>query len=926
MNLHGGMHWAYVLGFVPVYVLCGPLWLCVALVVSFSVALARIALVPAPKIEPRRPIEPVFRNNAEWNRAVAELLKPIEQGKSTDLAAVSAAVDRLTKCILDNFVSLWFVNVSQSPRFVELLELELRHVALAVAQRAQAVDLLSFLVFRLLPILNAHYVSFLACDGKLDLAYSVESKLDVARRYKGLNAAVTLSRSKIRVKEKAHFRALVEKALPLMREQSPVLLQLVREILSCTVLTSVYDAVTEGDFCNLMIVKLIGTTLEHRDQVKRLRAALAQHTALVVDPVRLPKSLPPLAGDLNEAKTEMWIAYIGKTTNRQLLRAVELALLRRVSRNEEQAEFASTLAGVLEKQMQHTDALALELLLGSPAQTLAFRGFLAERGAEVLLDFVVAVDDIKAPLEGAGSQISLGFTSTEDIKRIHSDFFGDARLSAFIDDETRKRVQGCDCTKEEQSGARGALFEMQEKVFVKLREHYTLFSNTHRADFESPRKREPSLTEERISPSVMKAVESAFEQIMKPAELETSSLFDADDSDDSADSSMLVASEEKPEAVLVAAPGDLDLAEQVTKLNKEIEALAEQLDIVASLLRKAELINNVAEIGVLRRSRASLEREIKVKELQRLQFTVQEYENSLFGKTSVKIQLYTHDLSALFVLYIIEVQKHAGADCDTVTAGWVVARRYSQFYKLHEHLKARVACVAGIKFPKKAVLNFQKQLVEMRKVALQRYLEALLRLPEVCADPVFRLFLSLEEFSFKRGGLMYDAGDVENLREMQQELLAFERGGTPFVQPIAELLMNVFDLNSSKLWIRGRALLVILQQVLGSAIEKTVKQKVALVRLELRVCFVVEQLTAALFPNGKFREPPPQRLRAEQAATRKEASALFRIFLVESCSRVFGVSNLNRAYVHLFEMFQNDFLNRHLFMEVLDAVSGLLGE
>ena len=50
------------------------------------------------------------------------------------------------------------------------------------------------------------------------------------------------------------------------------------EILACTVLCNVINLLTESDFYNLIIVKLIGDNLRRRDQVKQLRAALEEHT------------------------------------------------------------------------------------------------------------------------------------------------------------------------------------------------------------------------------------------------------------------------------------------------------------------------------------------------------------------------------------------------------------------------------------------------------------------------------------------------------------------------------------------------------------------------------------------------------------------------------------------------------------------------
>jgi sorting nexin-25 len=87
-----------------------------------------------------------------------------------------------------------------------------------------------------------------------------------------------------------------------------------------------------------------------------------------------------------------------------------------------------------------------------------------------------------------------------------------------------------------------------------------------------------------------------------------------------------------------AAPGDLGLAEAIDALTMDIEKLVAQESIVDSLTKKAELTNNAAELRILRKSKASLQREINRKELQRQQYIVQESDNSLYGRATITIQ------------------------------------------------------------------------------------------------------------------------------------------------------------------------------------------------------------------------------------------------------------------------------------------------
>jgi sorting nexin-25 len=98
-------------------------------------------------------------------------------------------------------------------------------------------------------------------------------------------------------------------------------------------------------------------------------------------------------------------------------------------------------------------------------------------------------------------------------------------------------------------------------------------------------------------------------------------------------------SHKDPEAEIhEAAPGDLGLTEAISALTLDIEKLMSQESVVDTLTRKAELTNNTAELRILRKSKASLQREIRRKELQRQQYVVQESDSSLYGRATIQIK------------------------------------------------------------------------------------------------------------------------------------------------------------------------------------------------------------------------------------------------------------------------------------------------
>ncbi|EAQ85115.1 hypothetical protein CHGG_09129 [Chaetomium globosum CBS 148.51] len=175
------------------------------------------------------------------------------------------------------------------------------------------------------------------------------------------------------------------------------------------------------------------------------------------------------------------------------------------------------------------------------------------------------------------------------------------------------------------------------------------------------------------------------------------------------------------DAVHEAAPGDLGLAEAITALTNDIDKLNAQDAVVNSLLRKAELTNNTAELRILRKSKASLQREIRRKELQRQQYVIQESDNSLYGRSTIKIKS-------------IRLDKEEDGQ---------IHRRYSEFLELHQKLRSHYPSVRNLDFPRRrVVMKLQSDFLQKRRVGLEKYLSELLLLPDVCRSRDLRAFLS----------------------------------------------------------------------------------------------------------------------------------------------------------------------------------------
>ncbi|CAX39701.1 structural protein mdm1 homologue, putative [Candida dubliniensis CD36] len=954
-----------------------------------------------------------FTLSKNWTQEITQLQNEqldVKRPIFSDSFLVSESLQGFIDLIIQEFITPWYTQITQSTQVQTDISLELKEVIRNLQNRARSIDFAQLLVSDILPLIQEHFENYLRAEdivksqGKFSKFDSNEYHMAVACQFRRgkLHPAVTTSlvvNEETNFKEKQYLRKKMKTVLELVlsenEKSNDVGLSLVTEILACTVLCNVINLLTESDFYNLIIVKLIGDNLRRRDQVKQLRAALQEHTQ---------KSSKEIS---DNQMSDMTSALLTPDSNLQ--NQLKLKINERKQQREKQ------------------ENLNLKDILTDKTNFQVFKEFMESEGRSKLVEFWKAVEVIKAPLEGEENDdetdplaLSLEFGNNDDVYNIYIKFI---KTNEIPQPDTHilqvLSSSGNNANVRTYQEARMHLFKMQRDYFDQMQSHDLPVFIKSDMYLRLVNRKESS----DVNPEVINAVENAFTLIMnKPESLDTrldasdefnsdqllttlqlktdlfgdsstnlsdgnhsnrnSRLFDdflSDEEQSDSDRDSLYSDKHSQSLnnsnseVQFAAPGNLNLAEEIPKLSDEVDNLQKQITILEPLLRKAELTNNLSELKVLQKSKIGLIREINVKELQKQQFIVQENDNSLFGKSRVCIQSYINDNEKNgreFTLYIIEVQKFSNENPTIIKAGWVVARRFSQFYGLHEYLKLKYPRVSYLKFPKKSisVLKFQqKQVAEIRMKQLEDYLQELIKIQEVCSDRAFRSFLSSENFNLKKnqrfeetraknysdtnfqtlfGSKWYrglsnfmtttknddnhkdstyiDTHIMENLRDMESELKQFDEAAsakTPFVKPICDLLISVFKLHYSRSWLRGRALVVILQQILGTTVEKKVYDVVeGRLKTEENVLDLIMMLTNILFPNGKFKDPPVIRSLYQQANTRQEAKVLSEIFIFETCSTIFGRHNSIFASTKIFSMIQNEYLNRNLVFEIVDEI------
>ena len=202
----------------------------------------------------------------------------------------SKGVDELLDLVLRDRVTSWYGNISKRPLFQHEIDRCIRSVLLAVAARMTNFDLVEIGVAKLLPMVTSHLRDYYEAERSVrgkDLSHNVtesdELNMAIAGKYKNgkVHSVAALSNSDTANAQQAHLRALIAKLLPILlpdnMKTSPAVQVMIREIVTCAVVTPIVALSLDPDTWNQLIVNIGGPMLQDRKAVRKMRAALEEN-------------------------------------------------------------------------------------------------------------------------------------------------------------------------------------------------------------------------------------------------------------------------------------------------------------------------------------------------------------------------------------------------------------------------------------------------------------------------------------------------------------------------------------------------------------------------------------------------------------------------------------------------------------------------
>lgn len=148
--------------------------------------------------------------------------------------------------------------------------------------------------------------------------------------------------------------------------------------------------------------------------------------------------------------------------------------------------------------------------------------------------------------------------------------------------------------------------------------------------------------------------------------------------------------------------------------------------------------------------------------------------------------------------------------------------------------------------------------------------------------------------------------DPQTVAEAEAEINAFEdREAEPFVKPICDLFLEIFELQTGTSWLRGRAVVMVLHQLLGGTIERKVREAAKSFVQEDSLSKYLDSLRDVMWPSGQMRPPGVPRTPVEKARSRKEAGLLLATLVPDMAGSVVGRTNAQAASRRAFAMMNN---------------------
>ncbi|EDO15184.1 hypothetical protein Kpol_1069p6 [Vanderwaltozyma polyspora DSM 70294] len=415
----------------------------------------------------------------------------------------------------------------------------------------------------------------------------------------------------------------------------------------------------------------------------------------------------------------------------------------------------------------------------------------------------------------------------------------------------------------------------------------------------------------------------------------------------------------------------LNVKEEIANITMLIDRLEKELQLLSHLILKANLTDNQSELKLLEKSQRSIKKDLEKYELLHQRYTIQDNTNRLFQKSDVFVRSHFIDYQTEngpeIVYYLINIK----FDYRINQKSWKIARRFSEFVKLYSYLNDKHGNLfkklnCKLDFPQRINISFRFHvsktlLFEDRQNKLEAFLRKLIVIPEICDDEIFRKFLTdsrsftidkksqskvtskalninsgvikrsssdmlldIVDDDFEDTDIVNDhyyhshSGHEEGFNSHEEEV--------SYVKPICNLFLSIFSANNDDTtWIRGKAIVAVLRQLLGNTIDKFVKSTVMKYQSEEALSRIIVDLRDSIWGADGLLDKKNNEIKMERSVielnkSQADAQLLLQSLFIELTGKVVGLRSSREAALKIHGMVQNPYINTSLILEILDVI------
>ncbi|XP_015126178.1 sorting nexin-25 [Diachasma alloeum] len=302
-------------------------------------------------------------------------------------------------------------------------------------------------------------------------------------------------------------------------------------------------------------------------------------------------------------------------------------------------------------------------------------------------------------------------------------------------------------------------------------------------------------------------------------------------------------------------------------------------------------------------------------------------------------------------IIVVHMAQEEGND-ESISTGWVVFRKLTEFQELHRKLRQLCSNVKTLELPSQPLKFFgktDKNSLDKAKNQTQKYLNFVLEDERLNQSEALYAFLSPSSEHLKHtapspkksrfslstlfksnSGGSGDSRDKEDEEDYSLLLDDNEAGRSTadailgpgkdaIAEPLYALLGEVFDLRGVFRWLR-RSLITFVQITYGRTINRQVRETVGWLFSEPMLHYYIQLFTKSWWPNGQLAPSPAARTDEEKLRTRGEARRQFLSNLPEVLASLVGAQSAQRGATKVFDTLQNVNLNKQLFYDIFEVL------